>query len=50
MTRYYTVEREERSVLREAWNRPIRWPVVVVVAGVLLFLIPGIITIRRERR
>ncbi len=50
MTRYYTVEREERSVLREVWNRPIRWPVVVVVAGVLLFLIPGIITIRRERR
>jgi ABC-type oligopeptide transport system substrate-binding subunit len=50
MTRYYSIEREERVARREEWNRPIRWPAVVLVAGLLLFLVPGILTIRKERR
>ena len=50
MTRYYSLDKDLRAQQRRAWNRPIRWPAAVLVVGLVLFLVPGIRTIRRERR
>jgi ABC-type oligopeptide transport system substrate-binding subunit len=50
MTRFHFVDTEQRARQRLEWNRPIRWPAVVLVIGVIAFLVPAILTMRRERR
>jgi oligopeptide transport system substrate-binding protein len=48
--KYRRVEPDARAELREAWNRPIRWPAYALAAATVLVVLPGIATWRRERR
>ena len=48
--KYIDIETAQRAKARGAWNRPIRWPVLLLFAVVVGFLVPAIITIRKERR
>jgi len=48
--KFLDVDVGRRAAARRAWNRPIRWPGYVLFAVALAFLVPAIITIRRERR
>src|SRR5690606_26685740 len=48
-TKYYDLDPQERTRLREEWNKPIYWPAFVLLALVLALLVPGILTYYRER-
>ena len=48
--RYYEIDKDLRARLRKEWNKPIVWPAYVMLAVLILFLAPGIHTIRKERR
>jgi ABC-type transport system substrate-binding protein len=47
--KYRRMDPASRTALREAWNRPIRWPAYALVALTALVVLPGIATWRRER-
>ncbi len=47
---YYRVDRKLRDVKRKEWNEPIVWPVFVMLLGGVVFLVPAILTIKKERR
>jgi len=48
--KYYDVDAEKRRAQQKAWNKPILWPLAVVVALLILFTIPALAIIRKERR
>ena len=48
--KYLAIDKETRRDRRIAWNRPILWPGVVAGVAVILFVVPAIRTVRRERR
>lgn len=50
MTRFHDIDTELRAQRRADWNRPIRWPALAVAAALIAFLVPAILTMRRERR
>lgn len=48
--KYLDIDAAARAEKRLAWNVPIRWPAVAMVAAFLLLLVPGIRTYLRERQ
>jgi len=47
--KYRRLDPEERASLREAWNRPLRWPAYALAAATVLVILPGVASWRRER-
>ena len=50
LKKYHTIDKEKRSHLRKEWNRPIRWPVLVLGIATVLMVAPAIRVFLRERR
>jgi ABC-type transport system substrate-binding protein len=48
--RYIDIDPELRSRRRAEWNRPVLWPAVVLAAGTLALVVPGVVTFLRERQ
>jgi len=48
--RYIDIDPELRSQRRAEWNRPVLWPAVVLAAGTLALVVPGVVTFLRERQ
>lgn len=48
--KYKRVDSQTRKELRAKWNRPIIWPVLLVIALVLLLIVPAILGYRRFER
>lgn len=40
--KYVRIDGEQRETLREAWNKPLRWPMLLLVGGVVLLLWPAV--------
>jgi len=47
---YKRIDPQLREQQRRAWNRPIFWPVVVILVILLISIIPAIITYRRKEQ
>lgn len=47
---YLDVDPDERARLRREWNEPIVWPAYVLLAALVLVIVPGIRTYRKERQ
>jgi len=50
MAKYLDIDAESRAEMREAWNRPVVWPVWVLVGVFAVGIVPGIRTFFRERQ
>lgn len=48
--KYRRIEPQQRSKKRIAWNKPVWWPVALVVILVIAILLPGIISYRRREK
>jgi ABC-type transport system substrate-binding protein len=48
--KYVDVDTAMRTRLRAEWNRPVRWPLAVLVVLAVAVMIPAVRTYRRERR
>ncbi len=48
--KYRDVDPERRAELREAWNRPVRWPAYALGAMALGLFLPAVRTFLRERQ
>ena len=48
--KYQRVDAAARQKLRDEWNRPVRWPLVLITLGVLLSLLPAWSAYRRRER
>ena len=46
--KYKRIDPELRTRLREKWNRPVLWPLCVLVGGMILGIIPAIVSYRRK--
>lgn len=47
--KYYDLDTTQRAQARQAWNKPIYWPAWLVLAALVLFVVPAVLTYRRER-
>jgi len=50
MTKYRDLDPALRAAQREAWNRPILWPLYAVLGLGVVFVVPAIVTFMRERQ
>ena len=48
--KYERVDAAKREVLREKWNRPVLWPLGVIVLVLVLGSLPAIVSYRRRER
>jgi ABC-type transport system substrate-binding protein len=48
--KYVDIDPVLRADLREAWNRPIRWPAYALAGVAVAIVIPGVLTFLRERQ
>jgi hypothetical protein len=48
--KYYHIDAEKRDAQRLAWNKPIRWPLAVVIVVLVAFIAPAWVSVRKERR
>ena len=48
--KYRDIDPEARRQLREAWNRPVVWPAIVLAVLAVLVVVPGVFTYFRERQ
>ena len=48
--RYYRIDAARREAARREWNRPIVWPVVLLVLFIVLATIPAFRSYRRRER
>ncbi|MBK6848152.1 MAG: peptide ABC transporter substrate-binding protein [Proteobacteria bacterium] len=48
--KYRTIDVAQRAQQRRRWNRPVLWPVYVLLALTLAIAIPGVITFFREQQ
>jgi len=49
-TKYRDIDPVARTAWREAQNKPVLWPLYVLVAGSIALLLPGVFTYLRERQ
>lgn len=49
-SKFYNIDTELRAEKRLAWNKPILWPLFILVLILALFMVPAILSIRKERR
>ena len=47
---FYRVNKDERRLKRKEWNKPIIWPAFIILLGLIIFVVPAVITIQKERR
>ena len=47
--KYRDIEPRRRALARTAWNQPVMWPLWVLIALAVGFVVPGVITFFRER-
>ena len=50
MTKYRDLDPAERAAQREAWNRPVLWPLYVLLGLGVVVLVPAVVTFMRERQ
>ena len=48
--KYQRIDVEQRQTLRQAWNRPVWWPLLVAALGLLLIILPAALAYRRRER
>jgi hypothetical protein len=48
--KYVRVDVEKRAALRRAWNQPIVWPALLILALLVLGSIPAVMSYRRRER
>lgn len=48
--KYYAIDPHARASARAAWNRPVRWPAVALLALAVAAALPAVWAWRRERR
>lgn len=48
--KYRRIEPQQRSEKRIAWNKPVWWPIALVVILLIAILLPGIISYRRREK
>ena len=48
--KYRRIDAERRAELRAAWNRPVVWPLLLVLALLVLALLPAVWGYRRHER
>jgi len=41
---------QKRAELRAAWNRPVLWPLALIVAVLVIFSLPALVSYRRRER
>ncbi|MCS5637630.1 MAG: ABC transporter substrate-binding protein [Myxococcota bacterium] len=50
MTKYRDVDPALRTAQREAWNRPILWPLYIALGLGVVLVVPAVVTFMRERQ
>jgi hypothetical protein len=48
--KYLRLDPARRAVLREQWNRPVVWPLALIVLLLVLSAVPAVMTYRRRER
>ena len=48
--KYLKIDPQKRAALRAEWNRPVLWPSVLILLGILISAIPAIVSYRRRER
>jgi len=48
--KYERIDAEKREALREQWNRPVLWPLGVIVLVLVLGSLPAVVSYRRRER
>lgn len=48
--KYHDVDELERARQRREWNQPILWPALLLLVGLVLLIVPGVVTYYRERQ
>jgi oligopeptide transport system substrate-binding protein len=48
--KYLKVDTEKRAALRAEWNKPIVWPIVLILAALIASAIPAVMSYRRRER
>jgi hypothetical protein len=48
--KYQRIDVAARQESRQAWNRPVLWPLAAMAAGLLLLVLPAAVGYRRRER
>jgi ABC-type transport system substrate-binding protein len=48
--KYLRVDAGKREVLRREWNQPVLWPVILILAALVISIVPAVMTYRRRER
>jgi hypothetical protein len=48
--KYKRIDAEQRAALRDEWNQPVTWPMVLLALVFLVSLVPAVIVFRRRER
>jgi ABC-type transport system substrate-binding protein len=48
--KYLRIDPQKRAELRAAWNRPVLWPLGIIVAVLVIFSLPAVVSYRRRER
>jgi len=48
--KYLRIDAQKRAELRAAWNRPVLWPLAIIVAVLVIFSLPALVSYRRRER
>lgn len=48
--KYKRIDTEQRNQLREQWNPPIVWPLILIIAAIVGLVIPAVMAYRRHER
>jgi oligopeptide transport system substrate-binding protein len=48
--KYRRIDPDLRETRRDAWNRPVLWPIVLLVAALIAVIAPAAIAWRRHER
>jgi ABC-type transport system substrate-binding protein len=48
--KYLRIDPQKRAELRAAWNRPVLWPLGIIVAVLVVFSLPAVVSYRRRER
>jgi oligopeptide transport system substrate-binding protein len=49
-TKYYRIDAELREQKRREWNKPVLWPITLILTVIVLSLIPAILAYRRREQ
>jgi ABC-type transport system substrate-binding protein len=48
--KYLRIDPQKRAEMRAAWNHPVLWPLVIIVAVLVIFSLPAVVSYRRRER